>query len=344
MLGVPHVSHEDEFGSLEHLLLCFGLYLIYIGSLAAECLVGSIAPAGVGQLLPRTEDVLGSEQAGCIGIPTGAAARYHPVGTVLLEDSGSFIESACCHTHEGAVVLHVVISELCDVQGEIVLRREYVIGFTVIIHKDRHITCHLATLEVAHEEHPTFYLGVPLRSPPTLILRLCQLLTQVGGVGQGKADRVSAGIDTTRPHEAERTKGGVAYCYSRAGSSITFALHLQMKPHDKLPGACVVEHFGPLDDASTLDVAAWLAAHRQHQPMIGPVFQVLGCEATHAQRTIWFAVGRAALAVPVIGAFVVEDASAVGVDVLARIVVPYSSVHGSLCAHGKQAAGSQEDE
>jgi len=64
--------------------------------------------------------------------------------------------------------------------------------------------------------------------------------------------------------------------------------------------------------------------------VVGPLLQVLRCEATHAKRAVRLAIVGAAFAIPIVRAFVVENASAMGIDMLARVVFPNASVHGGL--------------
>ena len=113
---IPHVCHEYIVGTMEHFLLCCSFYLIYKGTLSAEGLVGTLTTAWIRQLFPRTIDILRLEHAGCIRRPTGTSAGNHPVDAILLEDGRSLILSTCCHTNIAAVVLHVVIRQLCDLE------------------------------------------------------------------------------------------------------------------------------------------------------------------------------------------------------------------------------------
>lgn len=64
--------------------------------------------------------------------------------------------------------------------------------------------------------------------------------------------------------------------------------------------------------------------------MVGLFLEILRGKATYAERAVRLAILRAAFAIPVISSFIVEDVAAVRIDMLAGIVLPYTSVHRSL--------------
>ena len=101
---------------MEHLLLCCSFHLIYIGTLCTEGLVGTLTTARIRQLLPRTIDILSLEHAGSIWSPSGTSAGNHPVDAILLEDGWSLVLSAGSYSYVAAVVLHVIICQLCDLE------------------------------------------------------------------------------------------------------------------------------------------------------------------------------------------------------------------------------------
>ncbi len=72
------------------------------------------------------------------------------------------------------------------------------------------------------------------------------------------------------------------------------------------------------------------------QSMVGPILEILGSEAAYAERAVRLAILRAAFAIPVVGTLVVEDVATMRIDMLAGIVLPYASVHRSLCRVGRQ--------
>jgi hypothetical protein len=65
--------------------------------------------------------------------------------------------------------------------------------------------------------------------------------------------------------------------------------------------------------------------------MVLPTLEILGSEAAYAERAVRLAILRAAFAIPVIDTLVVEDVATMSIDMLAGIVLPYASVHRSLC-------------
>lgn len=116
-----------------------------------------------------------------------------------------------------------------------------------------------------------------------------------------------------------------------------------MEPHDELPGLLIIEHLRALDDATTLDVAAWFIRNREYQSMVGAFLEILGSEAAYAERAVRLAILRTAFAIPVVGTLVVEDVATVRIDMLTGIVFPYTSVHRSLCQSWETGHHPQHD-
>ena len=94
----PHVGHEQIFGTTELLSELRIRHLIYISALPTERRLSTIAPTGIGQLCPRTEDILGSKETSGIRSPACTATRDHPVSAVLLEDCRCLVLSTGSHT------------------------------------------------------------------------------------------------------------------------------------------------------------------------------------------------------------------------------------------------------
>ena len=206
MLWIPDVCHEHIVGTMEHLLLRSCLHLIYIGTLRTEGLVGFLTTARIRELLPRTIDILSPEHASRIRSPTRTSACNHPVSVFRLEDRWSFVLSTGSHSYITAIVRHVIICELGDLERQVILRRVDMICLSVIIDEDGHVSCHLSTSEVTHPEHTSLYLRTPLWCPPLLHLWEEELMAKVGGVWLGESYRIDTRVHSTRAHKLERSE------------------------------------------------------------------------------------------------------------------------------------------
>ena len=229
----------------------------------------------------------------------------------------------------------VVIGELSNVERHIILGREDVVSFAVVIDKHRLVTRHLSAFEVTHEEHATLNLFSPFRRPPRLQLREEQLVAQVGRVGQTEADRIAARIDATRPHEAKRSQRTITDRHSSTGSFISPPFQLKMKPHHELLCLGVIEHLRPLDDATFLYVATGVVDGLEHKAPWRPVPQVLRSVAAHTERADRSIVA-ACLTIPIISATILENISSMRVDMFSARVFPQSSLHRLLPNGGER--------
>ena len=97
-----------------------------------------------------------------------------------------------------------------------------------------------------------------------------------------------------------------------------------MEPHHVLFGLLVVDHLGAFQDAAFGDGVGVVPFHHfQGDSLVLPVVQVPGGIAVHAHLGAVSGVPlHLVLPVPVVGALVVQDAAAVGIDVHAVVVRP----------------------
>ena len=116
--GIPDVGHEHPLVAQRE----------DISALCAEGLVGrhvliarGCAYEGRGQLLPGSPDAARVEHAGFVGCPACASGADEPVVLAALEDAGRLILSAGSNHVVASSEVEVVVGELADEQGEVLL-------------------------------------------------------------------------------------------------------------------------------------------------------------------------------------------------------------------------------
>ena len=111
------------------------------------------------------------EHTGFVGRPSRAAGCDHPVGTVFLENGRGFVFSAGSHAGVTPCMIQIIVGQFCDVQGEVFFRREDVVSFSVIIHKNSLVACHLSAFKVALHVKSLSHGFLPLCRPISRIER-----------------------------------------------------------------------------------------------------------------------------------------------------------------------------
>ena len=302
------------------------------GALTAERDMGIGTDAGVGMLRPRSPDGGCGEHAGLVGRPACAARRDHPVGAVVAEDGGCLVVACWCHAGVAARMVQVVGRQLGDVQGQVFLGCEDMIGLPVVVDKEGHVARHLSALKVAMDEETLGDGLCPLRRPPLRVVGHLEL-PRMADVLRGELLRPLAGIGTTAVEEGVRPLRPVAHGHAKAGSLVAAMEQLQMEPHDKLARRSIIDDLRPLHDAALLDVAALLLAHAEGHAAILPVHEVGRAIARHAHQRGTGILGLV-LAKPVVDAVVQQHAAPVGVDVPSVGVGPQLSRLNRLM-HGR---------
>ena len=62
-------------------------------------------------------------------------------------------------------MIQIIVGQFCDVQGEVFFRREDVVSFSVIIHKNSLVACHLSAFKVALHVKSLSHGFLPLCRP-----------------------------------------------------------------------------------------------------------------------------------------------------------------------------------
>ena len=108
---------------------------------------------------------------------------------------------------------------------------------------------------------------------------------------------------------------------TRSGGIIPFSFKLQVEPHHKLLGLCVIDHFRTLNDAAFNDLALRIVGHFQRNPLILPVIEIFRrIDMPPDMCPVSGAAGNLMFAKPVIGALVEYHTAAMRINVHALVV------------------------
>ena len=148
----------------------------------------------------------------------------------------------------------IIIRQFCNLQCQIVFRRINMISFSIIIHKQSHITGHLSSFQISFHKHSLFNCIIPFRSPPFFIfwkipfdpflfLRHIQW--------------IDTRIYTSRTNKTIRSSWWVTDSDGSTGRSIPPAFQFQMKPHYEFSGLLIINNFRAFHDAPFFNITSF---------------------------------------------------------------------------------------
>ena len=333
--GRPAVGHKEE-----------GIALAVDGknkcALRIEGAVGQRTEAGIAVGGPFAKEVGGRIKARRVRIPARASRGDEPVAAAVLEKGRGFVVAAREDAGVFARVGEEIGGKAGDVEREVVLRRIDVISHAVVVDKERHVARHLSALEIAFYEKSAFDGATPARCPPFFVVVRAQRVEDCGV----KADGQASGVGAERMEVGVRPFGAVADGHCGARGGVALAFEFEVKPHDELPRAGIVNHLRTFHCATLFEVVTRGFDHGQHHAAVGPRGEIGRGVARYAHESRGGVVAFV-LAKPIVNSLVVKDAPAVGVDVLPVGVEPeFARTNlsvGKLGKEGKDCAEGEED-
>ena len=316
----------------------------HIGALGVVGLVRIFAAGRIAQFLPGPPNGIRHGGAGRVGRPAGAAGTDEVILSALLEDGGGFHETALEHADVTTGVGGVGVVKFGDLEGAVLFGGVDMVGFAVIIDEDRHVAGHLAALEIAVEKGGLVHaFGEPASAEA---LRFGRTLERAffGREVFGPF----AGIDTAGTQEGVGALGTIRHGNATVGGGISFAFEFKVEPHHELPGLCVKDDFGAFKDAAFGDIGLRIIGDPQGDAFILPVDEIvlIGRVTVDADLGVVAGIaGHFVFAEPPNFAAITEEATAVGVDVVAIVVLPeFSGTDEGLRRGGGRQQGRSKRE